>query len=369
MSYGLYDGDLRLYPQVPFFNLELMKLATYYKRKREIVVFSPEFKPNMYSHFLVRQDYPSNFIYPTYSHVEYGGRAFDGNTYQPLSLDVERCHPDITIYDKVKIPRLNQRLIKQSLNTMRRAEHVRFSLDSKTIWKDWEKQLRKDSNVYGLILHDYNPGEIEGLYEFLKENLNQIIAHASGGRIGMKFPVVTTTEEDFLNWFSLPGLEIYFYLEYNGIFSSQIREPLQEIYVANRSKQISINPTANITYEDFITTGIIDLFKSLLDLRRCGIVFPLTYDKGFFADSRWAEVMELIYQFNNSALSKKYDNDYFTRQVPYQTLYSYMKWFVSTEHKYGYTTRRKDRANRIFQFVRENNYELFKMFYEYTGEL
>ena len=65
MSYGLYDGDLQFYPQVPFFNLELMKLSTYYKRKRELVTLSTNFKPQMYSHFIVRQDYPSYSPYST----------------------------------------------------------------------------------------------------------------------------------------------------------------------------------------------------------------------------------------------------------------------------------------------------------------
>ena len=44
MSYGLYDADLPYYP-IPFYNLELMKLSSYYKRKREIVGLSPNFSP------------------------------------------------------------------------------------------------------------------------------------------------------------------------------------------------------------------------------------------------------------------------------------------------------------------------------------
>ena len=101
MSYGLYDGDLKLYPQVPFFNLELMKLSTYYKGKREMVNFSPKFRPNMYTHFIIRQDYPIFQSYPaTYTNLSFGGRAFDGNKYKPLSTDIEECIPDNQLYNK-----------------------------------------------------------------------------------------------------------------------------------------------------------------------------------------------------------------------------------------------------------------------------
>ena len=44
MSIGLYDQDMATYTLVPY-NLELMKLATYYKNRREIVVLYKTFEP------------------------------------------------------------------------------------------------------------------------------------------------------------------------------------------------------------------------------------------------------------------------------------------------------------------------------------
>ena len=44
MSVGLYDMDMATYTLVPF-NLELMKLSAYYKKKREVVILSPIFTP------------------------------------------------------------------------------------------------------------------------------------------------------------------------------------------------------------------------------------------------------------------------------------------------------------------------------------
>lgn len=366
MSYGLYDGDLQFYPQVPFFNLELMKLSTYYKRRREIVTLSLNFKPNMYSHFIIRQDYPFNSTYPTYPNVEYGGRAFSSMKYKPLPLEIEVMRPDISLYDKVKVPHLNKKVVKGAVSTMRRAEHIRLSLDEKTIWPDWEKQLRRNQNCFGVIFHDYNLAEINGAFELIRDNLNSLIAHAGGRRIGSKFPIVTTTEQDFINWYSLPAMGNYYYLQYDGILTPNIIPYIEKLHMP---EQIIVNVTANTTYEQFISQDIITLFKSILDLRRVDIVFPLTYEKGFFADSRWVDVMDLICRFNNRSVYKANNQDYFKRVVPYETLYSYVKKFVDDEKTYGYTTRRKDKYTNLFQFVRENNYDLFKLFYEYTGEI
>lgn len=367
MSYGLYDGDLILYPQVPFFNLELMKLSTYYKNKREIVSLSQDFKPNMYSHFLVRQDFPTNKIYPAYPNVEYGGRAFDGTKYKPLPLDVEKTRPDITLYDRVKIPKRDNTSIKTALSTMRRAEHVRLSLDGKTIWSDWERQLRRERNVHGIIFHDYDLGQIEGAYELISENLNDLIYYQNGRRMGMKFPLTTNTDDEFVDWYTIPTIGNYFYLKHNGILTTKIIESVKPYYNTEKASQVTYNPTRNTTYEEFITTGIIDMFKNMLDLRRELIVFPLIYDKGFFADSRWVDVMEVIKRFNYHNLDVL-GRGKLTFLAPIQTLYSYYKSYMSHREKYRERVLFKDEVLNAFQFLREENYDLFKMFYEYTGE-
>ena len=226
--------------------------------------------------------------------------------------------------------------------------------------------MRRNQNCFGVIFHDYNLAEIDGAFELIRDNLNSLIAHAGGRRIGSKFPIVTTNEQDFINWYSLPAMGAYYYLQYDGIITPNIIPYIEKLH---QPEQVVINVTANTIYEQFISQDIITLFKSILDLRRVGIVFPLTYDKGFFADSRWVDVIDLICRFNNRFIYERNNQDYFTRVAPYETLYSYVKKFVDDEKTYGYTTRRKDKYSNLFQFVRENNYDLFKLFYEYTGEI
>ena len=45
MSVGIMDDDIVRYTIVPF-NLEVMKISSYYKSKNELVVFAPEFVPD-----------------------------------------------------------------------------------------------------------------------------------------------------------------------------------------------------------------------------------------------------------------------------------------------------------------------------------
>ena len=103
MSVGLYDADQATFTKVVF-NLELMKLSAYYKRKGEIVILAPEFAPEKHSKFIYRKDYddgiyPKNLVRPN---VEYGGLAFSNNIYLPLPLEIERMRPDTEIYRRTE---------------------------------------------------------------------------------------------------------------------------------------------------------------------------------------------------------------------------------------------------------------------------
>ena len=48
---------------MPIFNLELMKLATYYKQHNEIVKLATKLEPERYTKFFVRKDWDDG-LYP-----------------------------------------------------------------------------------------------------------------------------------------------------------------------------------------------------------------------------------------------------------------------------------------------------------------
>ena len=100
MSIGLYDMDMATYTLVPF-NIELMKLAAYYKKHREIVILSPELTPERHQKFFLRKDYDDgNFPLgiDKIPNLDYGGYAFTKGLYVPMAAEIEAIHPDSSIY-------------------------------------------------------------------------------------------------------------------------------------------------------------------------------------------------------------------------------------------------------------------------------
>ena len=365
MSYGLYDADLPYYP-VPFYNLELMKLSSYYKKKREIVGLSPDFSPNRYNNFIIRQDFynPNSQFYKG-NNITYGGRAFDGEKYKSLPLEIERMQPDISLYEKVKLLNPTWKN-KFAINTMRRAEHVRLSIDEKTIWKDFEKQFRCNSNRFGVIFHDYNLNQINGAYELIKEELPNWIPNSLGQRVGMKFPIQVDNKTDLCKWLSFKPLNTYFSLNHNGLITNDYIFELDEVRRQSPSfKQTTMDISKTYTQEELINGGIQRVFRTIINLRSYQLVFPLIYDENLFVDKEWKKVMRLINRYNIH-LIKGYDGDFFRRVEPFETLFSYC-YAAIRQPKIKESLLSKESIESIFQFVRENNYELFKDFYEYRG--
>ena len=365
MSYGLYDADLQYYP-IPFYNLELMKLSSYYKRKREIVGFSPNFSPQRYTHFIVRQDF-----YNPYGHsfkgtnVELGGRAIDGETYKPLPLEIEQMKPDISLYG-----RLNPKLVKgyssNALSTMKRAEHIRLSIDGQTIWKDFEKQFRHESDAFGVIFHDYNLNDIEGARALIKDSISDWIPRLDGRRIGMKYPIIVDNKQDLISWLELEPMGTYFSLIHKGLVDESYIPELVEVSKLNTSlHQTSVDITDTFTNESLLNGGVQRLFRNIINLRSHCLVFPLIYNENVLIDNDWKKVMKLILRYNQHLIIMA-STDFFKRVEPFETLYSYC--YAAIKHPLiKDQILEKESIQSIFNFVRENNYDLFKDFYEYRG--
>lgn len=365
MSYGLYDADLAYYP-VPFYNLELMKLSSYYKRKKEIVGLAPNYSPHLYNHFIVRQDFYNPYSQlPTGKNVEYGGRAFDGDKYKPLPLEIERMKPDISLYGRLN-PKLARGYDKSVLSTMRRAEHLRLSLDGQTIWKDFERQLRHEEKAFGVIFHDYNLNDVEGARELIEESLSQWIPNVLGRRIGMKYPVYVDNKEDLISWLQFQPMGTYFSLVHKGLIDeSYIPELVEVMHASYAVRQTSVDIVSCFTNEELINGGIQRIFRNIINLRSHCLTFPLIYNENVLIDNDWKMVMKLILRYNNH-LATNGDPEFFRRVEPFETLYSYCYAAIKQYH-ITEPLLTKESIQSIFQFVRENNYDLFKDFYEYRG--
>lgn len=361
MSYGLYDGDLKLYPSVPVFNLELMKLSTYYKRKRQIVSFTPRFIPERYSNYLVRQDYPSPKYLPYRKNVVYGGRAYDGWKYKALPIEIEMCAPDISIYNTVEHYMWRTQTEPQMLKIMQNALHMRLSLDEQNLWDKLKRQIPKDRPHNMLMLHDFDlariNGSLEMIHELLEENLIPMRQ-----RVGMKFPVQINSESDLIPWYQLLPSGKFYSIQYNGIPNLEWwPELISKASSPSVIKQTTLNVTDNTTYDKFITQDIVQLMRTISILRSQALNFSLIYDDNFFHDKRWIQVMKLFDFYTDHCRALVEHRTRKTKLI-YDTMYSFFAHL--SEENYKSLNFSKQKVIESFQFVREQNYELFTLFYE-----
>lgn len=374
MSVGIMDADMSTYTLVPF-NLEVMKLSAYYKKRGEIVVLSPSFTPEKNTKFIYRKDYndgdfPSGLMKS--SNVEYGGLAFSNNVYVPLPMEIERMKPDPTIYAKmesvIKGAPGRERENKKIFQNMSTAEHCRLSLDGKTIWPDYGSQFKFLGNARNLMLHDYDLGTVEGSFEEVKKILARARTDGWATKVGMKFPVQISDGQSLLNWSSLNSNSTFYSLKYTGVIDD---EPFNEWIGTCRQRAVYSQMEYHVTapwYDpnQFVIEMLPKIFRQVIISRSYRIFFTLKYDEDFFPDRRWEDVIRLFNYYHNS-YSNEPQTRYYT-MIANDTMFNFAKNCQEKPSAYYGEVFNINQIREIFAFVREYNYPLFKDFYECTAE-
>ena len=275
MSVGIMDADMSAYLLVPF-NLEVMKLSAYYKKKGEIVVLSPSFTPHRNTKFIYRKDYDDGDFprgLTTYRNVEYGGLAFSHNVYQPLPPEIEKMKPDTSIYSKMESKILGpatseRRKIYQNMMT---AEHCRLSLDGKTIWPDFTRQFRNLKEARNLMIHDYNLGEVENSFDTVRRLLARARTDGWATRVGMKFPVQVSDGQEFLNWSSLRANSTFYSVRFNGVIDNQ---SFQEWVERQYEKSVYTQMEYHVTSARYDPNDFVETLLPKIHRRPCGSTLP-----------------------------------------------------------------------------------------------
>lgn len=371
MSVGLFDMDMATYTHVPF-NLELMKLSSYYKSKKEIVKMSKFLNLDMYTKVFLRKDYDDG-NYPkeiyTSKNLLYGGKAFSGETYVPLDEEIELSYPDKYIYTTYEKNFSDDVTHSAAFKTMMNAEHLRISLDGKTIWNKYKKPVKIRPKTQAIFLHDYDLNKIEGSIEAIQELMSETEDNVPFRYIGMKFPIQVNNGEDLLKWLVFKPMRLYYSLQYNGIIDDEVFvEFIERQRGTSISRQLDYIVTNGQTSEnDFILNGLPKIFKQALFSQMNRVRISLKYEDDFFTDKRWCRVIEL---FNAYA---HHEINYYKKEIlkpgfrDFSTTNTLFQFASSFKEKrilgYPFT---KDEVREVFRFVKENHYELFKMFYEVT---
>jgi hypothetical protein len=374
MSVGLMDADMMEYSLVPF-NLEIMKLSAYYKKKGEIVIFSPTFSPEKNTLFIYRKDYDDGKYPPGLlkaADTEYGGLAFSNNVYQPLPIEIERLIPDTSIYERAESIIMSApgrvREKKKIFQNMMTAEHCRLSLDGATVWEDYPRQFKFLAGARDLMLHDYDLGAIKGSFEEVKKILARARTDGWATKIGMKFPVQVREGQDLLNWTSLNSNSTFYSLRFDGVMDD---DTFNEWVSTCRQRAVYSLMEYHITpswYEAdrFIKEELPKIFRQVIISRSYRVFFSLKYDEGFFPDPRWEDVIKLFNFYHNSYANEPQTNYY--KMIADDTMYDFARHCQEVP-KYFYSDAFSiNKIREIFEFVREYHYPLFKDFYECTAE-
>lgn len=364
MSVGLWDADKTKYPTAPL-NLELMKLSTYYKNKREIVNLSPELDPGKYTKFLIRKDYNDGEFFSElvdYNNVEYGGYAYTNDEYFPLDPDIEKQKPDIYIYERMRHKMGPEKYLVAAFETMMRAQHARLSLDGKTIWKNYEKQLDINPKTCVLFLHDKNLQNIEGVQEVIKDIMERMPSNVASRKLAMKFPVIVDNIQDLKSWLCFGSSLHYYSLQYSGLMDDEELYELlmSEDYQTSPKKIDYIVTTSASDEDDFIENYVLKIFYQALFFRMRKLKISLKYEQDFFVDKRWERLLDLFNAFINATVVLP--QAHFNRVIKYDSLYSFVCSFdEKARFRHPFT---KEDARQLFSFVRERHYELFRQFYD-----
>lgn len=368
MSIGLYDADFATYIHIPF-NLELMKLSTYYKKKKEIVVMTENFEPERYSNYIIRKDYNDNnfdkrFFQPN---VQYGGHAFSKEKYISLPEEIESCKPDKQLYFKFKNQFNTTSQYAKIFTQMVSGEHIRISLDGKTLWENSDKSYSITNNTRVLIFHDYDLNAITDGYEKVKEIIDKTNKNfINDCSIGMKFPVQLYNETDYEKWKTIFPSQYLFSMQYNGLMENEMFYDFIARAHKNMIKQLEYNITYGCKNEqEFFEKRLPYVFKQCLLAMNNNKAIKLTFNENFFVDKNWEKVITLLNYYINSRekyltyIKKRNYKDYGDRY----TLFHYVTkspklYFFKT---FPFT---KDEVRQLFGLVREKSYETFKMFYE-----
>lgn len=367
MSIGIYDMDVSTYTLVPF-NLEAMKLSTYYKKNNQVVVLAPSFTPEKNTKFIVRKDYNDGNFPPLIGHenVSYGGFAFSNNIYKPLPIEVEKCKPDTTLYSKLEKTFLEHGDTdhKRIFKTQFFAEHLRLSLDGKRIWPQYGKQFKNLARAKYVIFHDYDLNAIEGAYTEVQKIVKNGRHDGFATRFGMKFPVQVATGEDLLKWSSLSPNRTFFSIKLNGIVDDFYwREYILSTFEKSTFYNLEWDVTASLSSQHEFAEKIRQVLRQVIYARSKRVNFSLKYNEDFFFDKRWIDVIKFI-QFYLSSLTGARAEKYFNA-LPSDTPYDFAKHVkVYPPAFYGPEAMTKEQVRRVFYFVRENSPELFTDFYE-----
>lgn len=363
MSIGLYDIDFMTFIHVPF-NLEIMKLASYFKSKKEVTILTSYLEPERYSQCYIRKDF-NDGVFPKpeiLSKVNYGGYAFSNNKYVPLDLAIEKQYPDKSIYIKYKDLFCLNKTKELIFHELMNMEHIRISLDNKTIENKLESSIKLSNSTNILMFHDYNLNDIQDSELYVKD----LFSHLNDTKITSqllctKFPIQVENISDLLKWSQFNPAAL-FGIQYNGLIPDDgFYELLSNPQKKSFCNRLIYDFTQNSVSENNVIQNILPkIYKQALFAKSLGIKILLKYTDHFFINKKWEKVIDLMNLYFSQNVYRKVFKPGFRDFSTTFTLYRY----ITSQNFQKFNIMSIEELRELFNLVRVENYELFKMFYE-----
>lgn len=336
---GLLDWDLTHHKQPIMFNLELMKLSSYYKGRRHIVKMLDKFDDSRYSKIILRKDYQDDF-YPSNifnnEKVELGGMVFSNDTYYPLLEEIELQIADLTIYEQFRKIYRDTTIGKESYHKMIHGVHFRFS----KVGGDWTKQIPREriDKIHNYFVHDEDLHNHPGASKEIHKELLKISGKFP--YVGFKYPQLVLNEQDLLDWGHLHKVRHFSNLILNKIYDD---ECIQTSIKPGQRTECEYNLLA----KDLTEENLARIFKQLIFFKMNDSKILLNIAEENLIEQELKKVIELINLYSNYVFNN--------RKYRYLTMFAYAKRSLKWD---------KEEKIQIFDFLRKNYYELFKLFYE-----
>lgn len=352
MVIGMYDSDLVEGTLPKSLNLELMKLSSYFKSKGHIVQLTLKFNPEKYSEFYYFKNSEDSIKDNLYSHTNIFtyGKYFSPQQYNALNIKIESEVPDTSIYNTF-FATLSEKQAKIRIHLINSTCHIRLSLDGKTIWKDYEKQIlpNKYKKIY---LYDYSITSIENAREEILNLLKKF--GTKNCHVECAFPIIFHNMDTFIKWKDIP-----FNSETNDIYYSSIWNDEDTIKFVKECKdtvnKIQYLPCIGGKQEiNFLKYELQNILKQAVFFRSNHIHFPLNYRRNFLSDDV-RDILELFYTIANSETCIK----------NFPTVFEYAKYYTNEKPfiRGDYMSFSKPRLRELFLLVNKYNPELYNLFY------
>lgn len=364
---GVHDYDFFNYEHV-IPNIDCAKYLTYYRNHHTIAALVPQFTPERYTTFIVRKEYDDG-IYPKklfLPNVEYGGRVFTVDQTKPLPPEIEATIPNMHIYDQYYKCFGPLKSDQATFNRILNCAHMRLAPDGEHLMEASAFSDYFHKGITGIFLHDYDLAALKA-YDVISEmQRRRKFIYKDEIRpypVGNKYPIRIYSSDELQNWLKVVTIPNGLLLEYNGLMTDEV---LYNLCQQNKrmARQVYYNISSGCTDEnDFFVNRLRKIFIQTLFLRKSGIKILLKYEDDFFKTHELKKFIELL----NCWLSFNWFEDCMPR---YQTLYHlcsknasmrYVTWAFKT------ITVSVDEMRQIFQYFRERDYSIFKMFYEWDS--